>query len=249
MAARILHLDIETAPNLVYAWGLWRQNIAISQIVEPGYTLCWAAKWHGERKVHFASFHEPDMIEKIHALLSEADIAVHYNGNKFDIPKLQMEFLLSGLEPTSQTRHVDLLPVVRRQFGFTSNKLDYVAQQLGLGAKTQHKGMEMWHSCMDPNHPDHERAWKVMKRYNIQDVRLLENVYKRLLPWIPTHPNVSLYIDSDEPLCRNCGSENLRKEGLSYTNAGIYQQYQCKDCGKWGRGNKTMKPKSKAVIL
>ena len=48
-----LILDIETAPHRVYAWGLWDQNIYIDQIEEPGYTLCWAAKWHGKNKVMF----------------------------------------------------------------------------------------------------------------------------------------------------------------------------------------------------
>ena len=43
--AKILSLDIETAPAKVYCWGLWDQNIGINQIVEDGYVLCWCAKW------------------------------------------------------------------------------------------------------------------------------------------------------------------------------------------------------------
>ncbi len=36
-------------------------------------------------------------------------------------------------------------------------------------------------------------AWKVMEKYNKQDVLLLEKVYDRLLPWIKSHPNHHLF--------------------------------------------------------
>ena len=52
---KILLLDIETAPNTVYTWGLFKQNIAINQIESPGYILCWAAKWLGNEQMYFSS--------------------------------------------------------------------------------------------------------------------------------------------------------------------------------------------------
>ena len=33
---KILGLDIETAPNTAHVWSLWKQNIAINQIVNTG---------------------------------------------------------------------------------------------------------------------------------------------------------------------------------------------------------------------
>jgi hypothetical protein len=33
---KILLLDIETAPHRVYSWGLWKQDIHIDRIIEPG---------------------------------------------------------------------------------------------------------------------------------------------------------------------------------------------------------------------
>ena len=128
---KILHVDIETAPNKVYVWGLWNQNVGINQIVEPGYTLCWAAKWHGKRGVIFDSVYESkpkDMIKHIHSLLDEADVVCHYNGTKFDIPTLNAEFLMFGLQPPSQYKQLDLLKTARGQFRFPSNKLDYISQ-------------------------------------------------------------------------------------------------------------------------
>ena len=48
---KVLVIDIETSPNVVYAWGLWDQNIGISQVIEPSRVLCFAAKWVGQKKV------------------------------------------------------------------------------------------------------------------------------------------------------------------------------------------------------
>lgn len=245
---KLLHLDIETAPHKVYTWGLYNQNVAINQIVEPGYTLCYAAKWHGKRGVIFDSVQESSpekMIKGVHKLLSEADVVCHYNGQKFDIPTLQGEMALMDLPPPDPFKQVDLLKVARRQFRLASNKLDYVAQQLGLGSKTKHMGMDMWKDCMEGD----ESAWRVMKRYNIQDVKLLEDLYNALLPWIPNHPNWGLWIDSDKPTCRNCGSHNLVKKGIERTNTLTYQRYRCKDCGTPLRSRIRLEPASKGLTV
>lgn len=176
------------------------------------------------------------MVSRVHALLDEADVVCHYNGKKFDIPTLNREFLLYGLDPPSQFKQLDLLQTTRQQFRFPSNKLDYVSQQLGIGSKTKHMGMEMWRDCMDGC----DKAWKTMKRYNMQDVRLTEKYYKRLLPWIKNHPNWGVYLDADRPTCRNCGSQKVVKKGVERTNTLIYQRYKCTDCGTPLRGRKRL---------
>lgn len=234
MSIKILHIDLETAPHKVFAWGLWKQDIHIDNIVEAGYTLCFAAKWHGQKDMIFKSVHHDgadDMVQTAHDLINEADAVVHYNGTKFDMPILNQEFLAHGLEPTSPVQQIDLLKTARKQFKLPSNKLDYVARFLGLQGKVKHKGMQLWLDCMDGD----ESAWKVMKRYNIQDVRLLEKVYKALLPWIKDHPNMGLFNDKDRPVCTNCGSHHLQRRGLERTKTQTYQRYQCISCGKWQR--------------
>jgi len=243
-----LYLDIETAPNIAMAWGLFNQNIGLSQIVRSGYTLCWAAKWSGKSKIMFASVQdgEKKMIEKIHALLEEADAVVHYNGRKFDIPTLNKEFLKHELHPPSSYQQIDLYLAVRRKFKLTSNKLDYVAEFLGVGNKLQHKGMDLWSECMDGD----PKAWAAMKKYNIQDVRLLPLVYKKLLPWITTHPNSALYVSAERKVCTNCASENIVLKGVEHTLTQTYQRYKCKDCGTPLRGRNTiLSPEKRRSIL
>jgi hypothetical protein len=68
-----------------------------------------------------------------------------------------------------------------------------------------------------------------------QDVILLEKVYLKLLPYMQTHPNMGAFVDSDEPMCPNCASENLQKRGYTVTNSAKYQRVQCMDCGAWSR--------------
>lgn len=231
---RVLLLDIETAPNLVHVWGLFQQNVAINQIQASGYVLCWAAKWYREKEIHFDSVHQSKpkkMLKGIHRLLDQADVVVHYNGTKFDIPTLNKEFVLQGMHPPAPYKQVDLLRTSRSQFKFTSNKLDYVAQALGLGKKTKHSGHELWVRCMagDPE------AWQVMETYNKQDVVLLESVYDRMRPWIRSHPNHGVYDQPGLPVCPYCGHHHLQRRGFQRTIANVYARYQCMECGGWSR--------------
>lgn len=235
---KILLLDIETAPNIAYVWGIFKENIPLQRLVESGYVLCWSAKWLGEKEVFFSSVKKESkkkMLTRIHKLLSEADAVVHYNGVRFDIPTLNKEFLLQGMPPPATYRQIDLLQTVRQRFRFVSNKLDYVAQALKLGKKTEHAGFQLWVQCMAGD-PD---AWKVMEKYNRNDVTLLEKVYYKLLPWIKNHPNHGL-IDDLERSCPHCGSEKLIRRGVAVTAGGKYQRYQCNGCGAWSRGRKTL---------
>jgi DNA polymerase elongation subunit (family B) len=230
---KILLLDIETAPNLVHVWGLWNQNVGINQIMDSGYVLCWAAKWYGNDQIHFDSVYKSKpkrMLERIYDMLEEADAVIHYNGTKFDIPTLNKEFLLHGMTPPAPYKQIDLLRTARSNFRFPSNKLDYIAQSLGLGKKVKHIGHELWIRCMNND----DEAWQMMEDYNKQDVVLLEKVYEKLKPWVKSHPNHGVY--EGGICCTNCGGTNYQRRGWSYTQANKYQRFACNDCGTWFRG-------------
>lgn len=242
---KILLIDIETSPNVAYVWGLFKENIPLARLIDSSYTLCWSAKWLGQRDVIFRSVHKnkpKEMITQIHALLDEADVVVHYYGSRFDIPTLNKEFLLHGLPPPSPYKQIDLCNVVRKQFKFVSNKLDYVAQQLGLGQKHETSFM-LWIDCM----ANKAAAWAKMKRYNIQDVRLLEKLYNRLMPWIPKHPNHAAF--EDGMVCPQCGGSHYVRRGFQLTNVNKYVRYQCRDCHKYFRGNHAIKSERKEKFV
>lgn len=235
---RILLNDIETAPHRVFAWGLFDQNIAINQIEEPGYTLSWAAQWYDEKKVMYSDINdgEEEMLKGIYDLVDEADVVVTYYGKKFDLPTLNKEWVARGWAPPSPYAQIDLCEVVKRRFKFPSNKLDFVSKELGIGQKVQHKGMDLWRGCMEGD----EASWKVMKRYNKQDVVLLRKLYDKLLPWIPSHPNHGIYDAGEEMVCPHCGSKHLQKRGIYHSKALSYQRFQCQDCHSWSKSRKAV---------
>lgn len=234
MSPKLLFIDIETSPNVAYVWGLFDQNISIDQIVSNGYILCASYKWRGSKKVEYVKVqgNEKSALKQLHKVLDEADFVVHYNGTKFDIPTMHREFLLKGMPPPSPVKQIDLLRTVRRQFRFSSNKLDHVCQRLGLGNKVHHKGMALWKGCIagDPS------SWKVMEKYNKQDVVLLEKLYDKVLPWIINHPNVSSYTGVSG--CPKCGSLKFQKRGMQHATSRVYQRYQCSACHGWFRSVK-----------
>jgi hypothetical protein len=228
---KTLVLDVETAPHLVHAWGLYDQNISLAQLQQASYMLCWAGKWRGSRRVEFKDCDDPEMVSHIHRLVDEADAIVHFNGDAFDMPVLNRAFILAGLGPPSPYKNIDLLKVARKKFKFASNKLEHIAQQLGVTQKLSNEGHSMWVKVMAGD----ERAKRAMKRYNIGDVRTTEEVYDRLLPWIDQHPNRQLY---DGDVCPRCGgpASLLTRQGYSLTNLGKFQRFRCSGCGAWCRG-------------
>lgn len=201
--------------------------------------ICFAAKWNDKPRIMFHSeFHDgrEEMVSRAHSLLDEADIVVHWNGKSFDVPHLQREFLVFGLKPPSPFKQIDLMKVVKKEFRFPSNKLDYVAQQLLGKAKVSHTGHNLWMQCLqrDP------KAWALMKKYNREDVRLTDELYEYLRPWIKGHPHVGLYLGDDVDRCSNCGSEDLERRGFAHTAISTFQQYRCRECGSWSRSGKAV---------
>lgn len=233
---KILLIDIETSPNLAYVWGLWQQNVAISQLVESTEILSFGAKWLGDDVIRFKSlFHngKDEMITEAHALLDQADAVMHYNGRRFDVPHLNREFIQLGLLPPSPFKQIDLLETAKRRFRFPSNKLEYVSEALGLEGKVKHEGFELWVKCMAGD----EAAWERMYEYNIRDVQLLEDLYFKLLPWIERHPSYGALTGED--VCTNCGSDELNPSDTpAITSTGQYPQYQCGNCGTFVRATK-----------
>lgn len=241
---KILVLDIETAPAVVYAWGIHKQHLGPHQIIEDAYTLCFAAKWLGESRMFYGSTQpglsgsnlpgpkgEHDMLSGLWALLDEADAVIHYNGTSFDMPRIRTELLLhTDLGPPTPVIEIDLWKTVRSQFKFMSNKLDEVTKRLGLGEKAGHEGFELWPAVMAGD----TAAWKRMRKYNAQDVTITENLYHKLLPWIRTHPNVAL-LTGEEHSCPRCGGTDLERRGYYRTQVSVFQQWQCRSCKSYSR--------------
>jgi DNA polymerase elongation subunit (family B) len=237
---KILVLDIETAPLRAYVWDVWNQNINQSQVLNEWFCLTWSAKWLFEKRVYSARLTGKEAIKQddkrimkgVWNLLNEADVVIAHNGDKFDLPRLNTRFIVHGFHPPMPYQSIDTLKTIRKQFAFSHNKLDFVNQILSLPRKQKNDGQEMWNRC----YAGDDKSLKEMEKYNIQDVRILEDTYLRLRPWIKPHPNVGLFIlDEKQFRCPSCGSNELTEEGkMYYTTVNAYEQFRCK-CGAVGR--------------
>ncbi len=229
---KTLYLDIETAPISAHTWGLWQQNIGLNQLLEDPRVLCFAAKWRDSKRVFSgAEWREgrQGMLDMAHALLSEADVVVHYNGERFDEPWLNGEFARERMLPPAPFQRIDLMRAIKRRMRFPSNKLAYVTAALGVEGKLSHEGHTLWVRCLQGD----AAAQRAMERYCKQDTKLLQPLHDRLAPWLTNAPNARLYDEESADGCPVCGSDDLRREGFRYTAVSKFQRYQCRQCGSW----------------
>ena len=232
--ARILIIDIERKPMLSYHWSPKVEYVSPAMNVERGGMISFAAKWYGERKVTFRSDHHDGtdaMLDEAWRLMDEAHIIVGYNSQGFDVKHLAEEFVKAEHRPPSPHHDVDLLRAVRARFRFPYNSLNEVCRDLGLELKLAHEGFELWLACMAGD----DKAWRTMKRYNVQDVRITEALYDRLRPWIKGHPNVNMYRTERISGCPKCGSSDVEANGFHYTQTRAYRQFVCNACGSHHR--------------
>ena len=236
----VLFLDIETAPNLGYVWGKWEQDVIENE--RGWYILCFGYKWLGEKSVRVISLpdfrlfkkdkeNDYEVMSSLWSILDQADVVVAHNGDRFDIPKINSRLVRHGFKPPSPFKTIDTRKLAKSNFGFDSNKLDDIGQYLNIGRKMHHTGFALWKGCMVGD----EKSWRMMKKYNAQDVRLLERVYEKLRPWHMAHPNMNVF-DERISACPICRSKDIQKRGFGFTTTGKRQRYQCNSCGKWSVG-------------
>ncbi len=253
---KILLLDIETAPNLVFSWGMYQEFNNFDMLEREWYILCWCAKWLDKKEVlsgalpDFPKEYKADkendrfILEQLWKLMDEADIIVTHNGIAFDIKKIYARFAKHGMKPPSPFKTVDTLLSARKHFEFTSNKLGTLGRILDIGHKIDTGGFELWRKCM----LGCKKSWALMVKYCKGDVLLLERVYKRLLPYMETHPNCGIYITETDPCCPNCGSPKLIKNGFAYSQSAKYQRLLCSVCGAWSRFKTNLIDKKKVKV-
>lgn len=230
--ARVLHVDIETSPHLCWSFQLWDANISPNMVVEPSRMLCWAAKWHEQKRVMFHAEWDDShakMVEHLWTLLNEATHVVTYNGIGFDEKHINREFILAGYGPPSPYASVDLLRTMRKRFKFPSNRLGEIGKDLGIGTKLETEGWRLWQAVLDGD----EKARAKFRRYNIQDVRLTQTLYETVQPWIKGLPHAGMFTGVMAS-CYACGSMDLQVEGLTYTKTVPYVRAWC-ECGAWMR--------------
>lgn len=232
--ANVLIIDIERLPGLARVWEPKTRYVPITQFTKLPSLLCFAAKWYGQRTVEFhAGWDNHDqMVAKAWELYDKADIVVTYNGLSFDNRHLKSDWLVAGMPPPKPWKDVDLYRVNRTHFGFESKSLNHLCYRLGLDTKSGHYDAVTAEQAMAGD----QAAQRRMKRYNVGDVKITEQAYDRLRPWISNHPFMGELPTNDTRKCNACSSTNLVRNGTYRAVAIDYVLYRCADCGANVRG-------------
>lgn len=234
---KILIWDIESSPILGWTWGMYEQNvISIEQdwkMLTVSWTWFGSGEYHVKQLCDFKGYKKGDLDDYtlsafVRDLLNEADYSIAHNGNAFDVKKVNAKFAEHSLVPPAPHTQIDTLMVARRNMKMSSNKLDYLGEILGVGRKVKHQGFDLWLGCMAGD----RSCWEKMREYAEQDVRLLESVFERLLPWIK---GLNYGHFAGGFVCTNCGSENLTQGGRYKSQTTATAAWLCNDCKTWNR--------------
>lgn len=243
---RILFLDIETRQLTLEGFGLFNQNFSLEQIAEDWSILSFSAKWFDCDEVMYYDVSEnteDEILEKIYTLFEEADFIVAHNGKRFDLKKIRARMIARGFKPHSPVRMIDTLLIARKEFAFTSNKLQYLTNLLCKKHKksshTKFPGFSLWREFIRGN----PEAVQEMREYNCIDVTSLQELYEIIAPWSSTLPVFEVYEDELSDM------SDWEMTGYCYTNLAKYEQYRNKVTGQYRRGKVNLLSKEKRESL
>ena len=227
-----LFFDIETSPNLVYSWRIG-YNISINSenIVEERKIICISYKWENERKIHTLTWDknkcDKKMLAEFIKVANKADEMIAHNGDRFDIKWIRTRCIYHRIPMFPNYKTLDTLKKAKSGFNFNSNRLDYIAQYLGVGAKVKHSGFDMWKGVMDND----KKALAEMVNYCEGDIIVLEDVYLTMQNYIKPNTHNGVLNSNLKYSCPSCGSEHIELYKNRVTAMGtIKRQINCTDC-------------------
>jgi len=232
----ILFLDIETLPNITYAFNLYDYKKP-SMIIKEKSIISFAYKFNSEAtKVVTAldfqgtkkdPYNDKGLTEFINQTIEKADYVVAHYGDKFDMRFIRSRSLINGLLPTPTVATIDTYKLAKKYFHLNANRLDYLGKLFGLGGKSD-SGWKLWEKSAQGD----VEAIKKMAAYNKRDVDLLAAVFLKMLPHCPSVLNQKLFVGKDL-VCHNCGSDKIQKRGTIVNKLTKRQRYFCTSCGSW----------------
>lgn len=230
-----LYFDIETSPNIGFFWTAgYKLNITTDSIIKERAIICICYKWEEDKETHSLNWdskqNDKKMLQDFIKVANEADELVGHNGDRFDLAWIRTRCLFHRIDmfPTYVT--IDTLKVARSKFKFNSNKLNYIAQYLGIGEKIKTE-YDLWKDIVLNKD---KLAMDKMIKYCKMDVILLEKVHKKLSNHIPAKTHYGVIFGQDRGTCPECGSDQLVKNLKRVMASGLVKiQYKCQTCGKF----------------
>jgi len=232
---RRLFFDIETSPNIGLFWEAgYKKNITTDNIIRERAIICICYKWEDEKEVYSLQWDskqcDKTMLKKFIEVANTSNEMVGHNGDKFDLAWIRTRCLFHHIEmfPTYVT--IDTLKVARSKFRFQSNRLNYIAEYLGLGNKIKTE-FNLWKDILLNKD---KIAMEKMIKYCKKDVTLLEQVFKALRGHMTAKTHYGVVFGQDRGSCPECGSDDLIRNNQVVTATGLTRiQYKCKTCNHY----------------
>lgn len=247
---RILVFDLETAHSVVAAFDRFDVNIQHDNVIEEGGQIVSAAwSWVGEDKIYSSvmtpdeAIHRDDsrVIADLFDAFEESDVVTAHFGKGFDMKVFKTRLALNSYPMHKAVKVVDTKQIASTM-KFNSNKLDSLCDYFGIERKKPTGGIKLWIDCLNGD----KEALKTMQEYNIQDVKILKQLYLYLRPFDKNPPNLGMYYNDGMQHCPSCGSIELSTTGnTSSTNLQSYQEILCMDCGHRSKYRKSITDKAK----
>lgn len=228
-----LFFDIETSPMVVYSWRVgWKLNIGTHNIIEDWKVICISYKWEHEDIVRNFTWDknqcDKKMLEDFIKVANKADEIVAHNGDRFDIKKIRTRCIFHRIPMFPNYRSLDTLKKAKSGFNFNSNRLDYIAKFLGVGAKLEHEGFDMWVKCMQGD----KQALIDMVKYCDMDIIVLEDVFFVMQNYMKHNSHAGILTGGYKHECPNCGGDHTILLKNNFTAAGtIKRLMECTTCG------------------
>jgi DNA polymerase elongation subunit (family B) len=232
---RRLFFDIETSPNIGLFWEAgYKKNIDYSNIIKERGIICICYKWEDDDNVHYLNWDSKQsdkaMLKKFIEVANTSDEMIAHNGDKFDLSWIRTRCLFHRIPMFPSYKTIDTLKVSRSKFKFNSNRLDYIAQFLGMGKKIKTE-FSMWKDIFINKD---KKAMEKMIKYCKMDVVLLEKVYKELSVHIESKTHYGVLFGQDRGSCPECGSDDLQIAKRRTSATGLKKiQYICNTCNKY----------------
>jgi hypothetical protein len=227
-----LFFDIETSPNICYSWRIgYNLNLQPHDIIQERKIICISYKWENEDKIHSLTWDknqcDKHMLIDFVNVANTADEMIAHNGDRFDIKWIRTRCIFHRIPMLPSYKTLDTLKKAKSGFNFNSNKLDYIAQFLGVGAKVQHRGFDMWKDVLKGSN----EAMKEMVVYCEGDIIVLEDVFLTMQNYIKPNTHVGVLNNNLKYSCPCCGSENIELIKNNVTAMGtIKRLINCLDC-------------------
>lgn len=229
-----LFFDIETSPMIVYSWRTgYKINLHTDNVIQDWKIICISYKWQHEDKVKNLTWDknkcDKQMLVDFIKIMNEADECIAHNGDRFDIKKIRTRCIYHRIPMFPKYRTLDTLKKAKSGFNFNSNRLDYIAKFLGVGAKLDHEGFDMWVKCLQGD----KKALKDMVKYCDMDIIILEDVYLTLQSYIKPNTHAGVINGNMKYSCPTCGNDEditLLKNDVTEKGT-ISRVMECNSCG------------------